>query len=152
MFLSGCKIHPSGHQKIKKETSIQILYGCVKRGEQQYGFPKLKLPDTKVKGIIKEGSKMSGREEEIVTLVTMCGEIVGRVASETATTVMLKSPLLFVPSGNDNEGGGFAPGISMTGAQNMPRGEFNKSCILTVIPAHPQVADGWLKATGSIIV
>ena len=95
---------------------------------------------------------MSGREEEVVTLVTMCGEIVGRVASETATTVMLKSPLLFVPSGNDNEGGGFAPGISMTGAQNMPRGEFNKSCILTVIPAHPQVADGWLKATGSIIV
>tara|TARA_R110001606_G_scaffold82541_1_gene189173 strand:+ start:256 stop:543 length:288 start_codon:yes stop_codon:yes gene_type:complete len=95
---------------------------------------------------------MSGREEEVVTLVTMCGEIVGRVASETATTIMLKSPLLFVPGGSDNEGGGFAPGISMTGAQNMPRGEFNKSCILTVIPAHPQVADGWLKATGSIIV
>ena len=152
MFLSGCKIHPSGHQKIKKETSIQILYGCVKRGEQQYGFPKLKLPDTKVKGTNEEGSKMSGREEEVVTLVTMCGEIVGRVASETATTIMLKSPLLFVPGGSDNEGGGFAPGISMTGAQNMPRGEFNKSCILTVIPAHPQVADGWLKATGSIIV
>ena len=93
---------------------------------------------------------MSGRVEEIVTLVTMCGEIIGRVASEDATTILLKSPLLFVPSGSDNEGGGFAPGISMTGAQNMPRGEFNKSCILTVIPAHPQVADGWLKATGSI--
>jgi hypothetical protein len=110
------------------------------------------LPDTRVTDINEEESKMSGREEEIVTLVTMCGEIVGRVASETDMTIMLKSPLLFVPGGDDNAGGGFAPGISMTGAQGMHRGEFNKSCILTVIPAHDQVADGWLKATSSIVI
>jgi len=94
---------------------------------------------------------MSGREEEIVTLVTMCGEIVGRVKTEDSGTVTLKSPLLFVPGQND-EGGGFAPGCSMTGAQGMHLGVFNKSCILTVIPAHPQVADGWLKATSSIVI
>ena len=95
---------------------------------------------------------MSGREEEIVTLVTMCGEIVGRALYETDMTITLKSPLLFVPGGEDNAGGGFAPGISMTGAQGMHRGEFNKSCILTIIPAHDQVAEGWLKATSSIII
>ena len=95
---------------------------------------------------------MSGREEEVVTLVTMCGEIVGRVKTEDSGTVTLKSPLLFVPGGSENEGGGFAPGISMTGAQGMHLGVFNKSCILTVIPAHPQVADGWLKATSSIVI
>ena len=29
-------------QKIKKEMCIQTQFGCVKRREQQYGFPKMK--------------------------------------------------------------------------------------------------------------
>ena len=94
---------------------------------------------------------MKERKNEIVTLVTMMGEIVGRMTDEDHETITLKSPLLFVPA-TDDAGGGFAPGVSMTGAQNQDKGIFNKSCILTIMPCHEQVADGWTKATGSIIL
>jgi len=94
---------------------------------------------------------MNEMKNDIVTLVTMMGEIVGRVKEETQDAIVLKNPLLFVPA-NDDAGGGFAPGVSMTGAQGQDKGTFNKSCILTIMPCHEQVADGWTKATGSIIL
>ena len=52
---------------------------------------------------------------EVVTLVTMMGEIVGRLKEETDSGYALENPRLFVPG--ENNAGGFAPGLSMTGKQ-----------------------------------
>jgi hypothetical protein len=87
----------------------------------------------------------------VVTVISMMGEIVGRIEDETDTTVTLASPRLFVP-GQDASGGGFAPGVSMTGAQDLKTATINKSVILTIIPAHESIVKGWVEYTSGIIV
>ena len=88
---------------------------------------------------------------DVVAVISMMGEIVGRIEDETATTVTLASPRLFVP-GQDASGGGFAPGCSMVGAQDLKSATFNKSVILTIIPAHESIVKGWVEYTSGIIV
>ena len=88
---------------------------------------------------------------EIVTVVTMMGEVVGRVKSEDEHSVTLESPRLFVP-GQDQQGGGFAPGISMTGVQDPKEATINKAVVLSMIETHKAVADGWVEITSGIIV
>jgi len=90
-------------------------------------------------------------KNQIVTVVTMMGEVVGRVKSEDDTTITLESPRLFVP-GQDASGGGFAPGISMTGVQDVKEATLNKAVVLSMIETHKSVADGWVEVTSGIIV
>ncbi len=87
----------------------------------------------------------------VVTVVSMMGEVVGELKDETDTTITLKKPRLFVPD-QGNNGGGFAPGASMTGAQELDEAVFNKSVVLTIIPTHEAVTKGWIEYTSSIIV
>ena len=89
--------------------------------------------------------------KDIVTVVSMMGEIVGRRKEETDTSITLESPRLFVPA-QDQQGGGFAPGISMTGEQELKEVTINKSVILAVVKTHETVASGWVSATSGIIV
>ena len=88
---------------------------------------------------------------EIVTVISMMGEVVGRMKSESDTSVTLDSPRLFVPA-QDAQGGGFAPGVSMTGEQELGEVTINKSVILAVVKTHESVASGWVSATSGIIV
>lgn len=88
---------------------------------------------------------------EVRVLVTMMGEICGRVVDETDTSVTLESPRLFVP-GQDASGGGFAPGVSMTGATELKEGTFNKSVILTIVPAHEGIEKGWIEMVSGIVL
>ena len=88
---------------------------------------------------------------DVVVVVSMMGEVIGRVKEETDTSITLESPRLFVP-GQDASGGGFAPGVSMTGAQDLDEATFNKSVILTVIPCHEAVKKGWVEAVSSIVM
>ena len=88
---------------------------------------------------------------EIKTVVTMKGEIVGRIKAEDEKTVTLESPRLFVPA-QDQQGGGFAPGLSMTGVQDLNEATLNKSVVLTIVETHETVASGWVSATSGIIV
>jgi hypothetical protein len=90
-------------------------------------------------------------KNQIVTVVTMMGEVVGRVKSEDDTSITLESPRLFVP-GQDASGGGFAPGISMTGVQDTKEATLNKAVVLSMIETHKSVADGWVEVTSGIIV
>ena len=87
----------------------------------------------------------------VVTCVTMLGEIVGRVKEETDTSVTLSSPRLFVPA-QDGQEGGFSPGISMTGRINLDEAVLSKHVLLTVVPCHEQVEQGWQQATSGIIL
>ena len=88
---------------------------------------------------------------EVVTVVTMMGEIVGRLKEETSFGYVLESPRLFVPAQGES-GGGFAPGLSMTGVQNPNEGTINKDLVLTVCVTHDAVAKGWVEATSGLVM
>ena len=88
---------------------------------------------------------------EVVTVVTMMGEIVGRLKEETSIGYVLDSPRLFVPAQAESSGG-FAPGLCMTGEQNPNEATVNKDLVLTVCITHEQVAKGWQEATSSIVL
>ena len=88
---------------------------------------------------------------EIATVVTMMGEVVGRVKSMDDNSVTLESPRLFVPA-QDQAGGGFAPGVSMTGEQDLDEGKFNLNVALTVVKTHEAVAKGWTQAVSGIVL
>jgi hypothetical protein len=91
------------------------------------------------------------KKGDVVTLVTMMGEVVGRLKEENDSGYVVGSPRLFVPA-PDSSAGGFAPGLSMTGKQDLSEAEINKSVVLTVIPTHHDVEAGWLQATTGIVV
>ena len=88
---------------------------------------------------------------KVVTLVTMMGEIVGRLKEETTTGFLVEDPRLFVPTQGDGQQGGFAPGVSMTGKQELSEAHFNRDVVLTVIPAHDVIEQGWREVTSGII-
>ena len=94
---------------------------------------------------------MSKNIGEVRIVVSMMGEVCGKVTAETDHSITLESPRLFVP-GNDAKGGGFAPGISMTGATELKEATFNKSTVLTIVPAHEGIAKGWAEMISGIIL
>ena len=87
---------------------------------------------------------------EVVTVLTMMGEVIGRLKEETSTGYVIESPRLFVP-GEDNRGG-FAPGLSMTGSQEPGQATINKAVTLTVLKTHSDVEAGWVQATSGIVI
>jgi hypothetical protein len=93
---------------------------------------------------------MSHKKNDVVTAVTMLGEVVGKYLEEDDTSFTLGDPRLFVP-GQDGKGG-FAPGLSMTGSQELNEAKINKAVCLSVIPSHPEIEAGWREITSGIIV
>ena len=87
---------------------------------------------------------------EVVTVLTMMGEVIGRLKEETSTGYVIDNPRLFVP-GDQNQGG-FAPGLSMTGSQEPSEATINKTVTLTVLKTHPDVEAGWVQATSGIVI
>ena len=77
--------------------------------------------------------------------------MVGRLKEETTNGYVLESPRLFVPAQGEN-GGGFAPGLSMTGEQHTKEASINKAVVLTVVQTHEGVAKGWTEATSGIVM
>ena len=88
---------------------------------------------------------------EVVTLVSMMGEVVGRLKEETTDGYVVESPRLFVPAQGDTSGG-FAPGLSMTGEQNPDQATINKGLVMAVVKTHEGVAKGWTEAVSSIVL
>ena len=88
---------------------------------------------------------------EVVTVISMMGEIVGRLKEETDNGYVVESPRLFVPAQGDASGG-FAPGLCMTGKLNIDEAVLNKGVALTVVPSHDEIEKGWLSATSGIVI
>lgn len=88
---------------------------------------------------------------DIVTLVTHVGEIVGRVKTEDEFKIEMESPRLFIPGG-EGSGTGFANGICMTGEPSPARANFYKGSIVSVTNTHPELARAWQEATSGIII
>lgn len=91
---------------------------------------------------------MKAKKGEVVTLVTMLGEVIGKVSENTSETITLEKPRLFVPG--ESGKGGFAPGVCMTGAPEPEELEFQLNNVLTITKCHQQIADGWTSATTGI--
>lgn len=86
---------------------------------------------------------------DVVTLITVTGEIIGRVKESDSETITLTDPRLFV----QQEGGaGFAPGVCMTGAGNPAELVFRQNQILSVVPTHEDLIKGWCAATSGIVL
>ena len=88
---------------------------------------------------------------EVVTLVSMLGEVIGKVTDESDTHITLDNPRLFVPA-QDGKNGGFAPGICMTGVAEPSELTFNKNVVLTISLSHHQIASAWHEATSGIAI
>ena len=86
---------------------------------------------------------------EIVTLITTVGEIVGRVKDIDDSVVTLESPRLFVHNGDS---AGFAPGISMTGESNPKLVSFSRGSVLAILKSDEQAANAWIQATSGIVL
>ena len=87
------------------------------------------------------------KTNEIVTLVTHVGEIIGRLKEDTADAIVLTDPRLFV---NQAEGAGLAPGICMTGQMNPTEAIFYKGSIVSMLPTAPELEKSWTQAVSGI--
>lgn len=87
------------------------------------------------------------KTNEIVTLVTHVGEIIGRLKEDTADAIVLTDPRLFV---NQADGAGLAPGICMTGQMNPSEAIFYKGSIVSMLPTAPELEKSWTQAVSGI--
>ena len=90
------------------------------------------------------------KKGDVVTIVSMMGEVVGRLVEETDLTVTLADPRLFVPA-REGSAGGFAPGVCMTGQQNLDEASINRTVVLFVVPSHPEIESGWREAVTGLV-
>jgi len=86
---------------------------------------------------------------EVVTVVTVMGEIVGRVKNVTGDYVSLKNPRLFMRT---NDGVGFAPGICVSGESNPSEAMISMSTVVTICKTNDEIAKGWIEQTSGLIV
>ena len=91
------------------------------------------------------------KKGEVVSVVSMMGEVVGRLVEETDLSVTLSNPRLFVPA-REGSAGGFAPGVCMTGKQDLDGVTVNRAVILCVVPCHHDIEAGWVEATSGIVL
>jgi hypothetical protein len=89
-------------------------------------------------------------ENQIVTVVTAAGEVIGRLSSaDSHSYIEVESPRMFVPS---EQGYGFAPGICMTGEPNPKSAVITINNVITVQKCHPELAASWIQQTTGLVV
>ena len=85
----------------------------------------------------------------IMTLVTAAGEMVGRLVESDDESVILENPRAFVQT---QSGVGFAPGVCLTGIKNPEQVEFNKASIIIMCETNEEVQKIWLQSTTGLVV
>ena len=88
---------------------------------------------------------------DIVTVVALTGEFVGRVKEQTDQYITLEHPRMFVQT---EQGAGFGPGVSITGTSgdDLKEASFNLNCVLTVIRSDDGAASAWVQSTSGLIL
>jgi len=95
---------------------------------------------------MKEKYSMSN---DVVTLVTAGGEMVGRLKEESDTGITLESPRAFVQT---EQGVGFAPSVCLTGERTPAEITFNKAGVILMCNSSEEVSKMWLQATTGLVV
>jgi hypothetical protein len=88
-------------------------------------------------------------KNKVVTVLTPLGEMIGRLESVDTTSVTLKDPRLFI---SQDGGGGFAPGISMTGEMNPKEVTYQLNNVIAILKSHDDIEKGWQQATSGIVL
>ena len=83
---------------------------------------------------------------DVVSVVAMSGEYVGKLTAIDDVKVCLKDPRMIVQS---QQGMGFARGIAVTGDENPTEVEFRSVVFLT--PPNDDIVSAWQEATGAIV-
>ena len=86
--------------------------------------------------------------KEVVTLVTMMGEFVGRMKEEDTTHYTITSPRMVIAT---EQGAGFAPSVAMT-SEASNEVIFNKALVLTVVPTAAEAEKAWISTTSGIVL
>jgi len=87
--------------------------------------------------------------DDVVTLVTAAGEMVGRIINEDETSITLENPRAFVQT---RDGVGFAPGVCLTGVKDPKVVSYNRLAIIMMCETNEEVRKIWLQATTGLVV
>jgi len=88
-------------------------------------------------------------KNDVVSIVTLTGEFVGKYVDETPEQYIIADPRLLTQSQN---GAGFLPVVCMTGKQEPDEVRFNKSVVAFVVETANEVAKEYRKSTSGIIL
>lgn len=87
--------------------------------------------------------------DEIVSVLTPTGDVVGRLKECTEDYVLLSDPRAFIQT---NEGAGFAPSISPTCQTEPKSAKFPLCGLICVVKTQEDIAKGWMQQTSGIIL
>ena len=83
-------------------------------------------------------------KNEVVTLMTNAGEIIGRVKESDFETITLTNPRMFVQQDGQV---GFASGVCVTGAGEPAELVFRQNQILSIVPTNVDLIKAWSETT-----
>ena len=86
---------------------------------------------------------------DIVAVVNMAGEYVGRIKEESSNKIILEKPRMVV---NGDQGMGFAMGVCVTGKENPEEVSFYTAGIVFVTPVNSDIEKAYISATSGIII
>jgi len=89
------------------------------------------------------------RKNDVVSIVTLTGEFVGKYMEETPDQYVIADPRLLSQSQN---GVGFLPVVCMTGKPEPTEVRFNRATVAFVVPTADEVEREYRKATSGIIM
>lgn len=88
-------------------------------------------------------------KNDVISIVTLTGEFVGKYNSETDQQYTIDDPRLLTQT---QEGVAFIPAVCMTGIQQPNQVVFNKSVVAFVIKTATEVEKEYRKATSGLII
>lgn len=88
-------------------------------------------------------------QNDIVTVLTPIGEVIGRFKGESDTVFTIEKPRMLMQT---QQGMGFAPGICMSADPKAEDVDIQKTQVLAVVPSVKEIADGWVQATSRIVL
>lgn len=86
---------------------------------------------------------------EIMTYVTMGGEVVGRLKEEKSDRLVIENPRVFAAT---PEGAGFVPGVCMSGKREVAECEILKTGLIMIVPTDENVAKNWQQQTTGLVL
>lgn len=89
------------------------------------------------------------KKNDVVSIVTLTGEFVGKFSEETIDHYVIDDPRLLTQT---QQGAAFIPAVCMTGIQEPNQVRFNKSLVVFIIETADEVQKEYRKVTSGIIL
>jgi len=89
------------------------------------------------------------RKNDIVSIVTLTGEFVGKYLEETSDQYIIDDPRLLTQTQN---GVAFIPAVCMTGVQKPNQIRFNRGAVAFIVQTAEEVQKEYRKSTSGLII